>query len=698
MADDTNGEPLADEFQPLLHDQEKLLLTSSSKSTTTKDQVDDANGDTEERGERRYGWFSFRPSCLQFWNNPKGVLFWLCGLAVIQSYVTSGLVFTDTTTLEQRFGLPSVQSGFLASCYDLALLVVILFVTYFGERGNKPLWLGNGALIFALGSLTFALPQFIAGLYQPSTLIPDVCDLESNYTDTCSADSTSSDSYYWVFVLAQCLHGIGAAPIYTLGVTYLDESVAPSESSIYLGIIQTCSIIGPALGYLLGAYFLSIYVDPGVNPESLGLTPDSPLWVGAWWIGFLTSASLALIVAIPLLGFPKYLPDAKNIDGHLDRDQCQKGSNFEAHADDLAGTTRDIPRATRILVTNAPFMLLNCSAACEWFIISCLAAFGPKFFESQFGISSSAAAFETGVIVIPSSCVGTLVGAVIVLFFKLKFRGMIKFCLGCLVISLACMPIFVLSCPDPDMAGATVQYVNTSLPYLGGEANLTTECNKNCHCLTDFNPVCGSNDVMYYSTCYAGCQAEAPGSNGSDRMYFDCSCIPGNETGEHGHALLGKCPVEPCSIQAPFLVVMSLVLTFTFLGLVPSILATMRCVAHSQRSFALGIQSLIYRGLGTVPGPIVFGALIDLVCIVWQTDCDGSQTCWLYQNADFSLVVLSVTMILRVVSITFICLALLFYKPAEPGDDKENVTNDTLCTSHTTMDTEFSTSVLEPSY
>ena len=41
---------------------------------------------------------------------------------------------------------------------------------------------------------------------------------------------------------------------------------------------------------------------------SLGLTEDSPLWVGAWWIGFIVSGAMALLITVPLLGFPKYLP------------------------------------------------------------------------------------------------------------------------------------------------------------------------------------------------------------------------------------------------------------------------------------------------------------------------------------------------------------------------------------------------------
>ena len=36
---------------------------------------------------------------------------------------------------------------------------------------------------------------------------------------------------------------------------------------------------------------------------------DEDEWVGAWWIGFITCASLAFLVAMPLLLFPKQLPN-----------------------------------------------------------------------------------------------------------------------------------------------------------------------------------------------------------------------------------------------------------------------------------------------------------------------------------------------------------------------------------------------------
>ena len=50
------------------------------------------------------------------------------------------------------------------------------------------------------------------------------------------------------------------------------------------------------------------------NPDNVvsfilsGQTPSSPEWVGAWWIGFVISAVISLLVGIPLLTFPSILP------------------------------------------------------------------------------------------------------------------------------------------------------------------------------------------------------------------------------------------------------------------------------------------------------------------------------------------------------------------------------------------------------
>lgn len=81
--------------------------------------------------------------------------------------------------------------------------------------------------------------------------------------DYCSNISPSLSNYLYVFLLGQLFHGIGASPLYTLGVTYLDENVKQTASGLYVGIYFAFSVLGPAIGYLLGGLLLKIYGDIG---------------------------------------------------------------------------------------------------------------------------------------------------------------------------------------------------------------------------------------------------------------------------------------------------------------------------------------------------------------------------------------------------------------------------------------------------
>ena len=55
-------------------------------------------------------------------------------------------------------------------------------------------------------------------------------------------------------------------------------------------------------------------------------------------------------------------------------------------------------------------------------------------------------------------------------------------------------------------------------------------------------------------------------------------------------------------------------------------------MADEQRTLALGLQSLLFRAFGSIPGPIVFGVIIDSACLFWQFDCDRRGNCWVYNN------------------------------------------------------------------
>lgn len=55
-------------------------------------------------------------------------------------------------------------------------------------------------------------------------------------TSRCDEDDSGEANWaMMVFLCAQLLHGAGATPLFTLGVTYIDENVSKKMSSVYLG-------------------------------------------------------------------------------------------------------------------------------------------------------------------------------------------------------------------------------------------------------------------------------------------------------------------------------------------------------------------------------------------------------------------------------------------------------------------------------
>ena len=187
---------------------------------------------------------------------------------------------------------------------------------------------------------------------------------------------------------------MGAAPLFTVGTSYIDEIVHPRHSSVHLGVFYMMSVLGPALGFGLGSAFLSIYVNPQVATE---LTSADHDWVGAWWLCFVFSAAACLVIAAPFFLFPRLLPDS-----HLvrlaRREEMAKRSPAVDQSDDGRSTLRAMPTHLKQVVTNPPWVFITCSTSASLIVLSGLVTFAPKYLESQFKLEAATSSVIAGAI------------------------------------------------------------------------------------------------------------------------------------------------------------------------------------------------------------------------------------------------------------------------------------------------------------
>ncbi|KAF3424423.1 hypothetical protein E2986_11215 [Frieseomelitta varia] len=471
--------------------------------------------------------------------------------------------------------------------------------------------------------------------------------------DNCIQGSPSTAGPVMLFVLAQLLLGCGGSPLFTLGTTYIDDHVRPESASLYIGCMYSMAAFGPVLGFLLGAYLLSFHMD-SFSATIISIDPGDHRWVGMWWGGFLLCGLLLVLVAIPFFSFPKILQREKEkiriieknkSSSQKEKEQCKEPKKEKLDDSGYGKDVKDIPRSMWRLVCN-PVYVVTCLGACmELVIVSGFVVFLPKYLETQFSLGKSQASVFTGSIAIPGACIGIFFGGCLLKRLELRPKGAVQFVLVSNVICLVCYGLlFFLGCDNVKMAGTTIPYFNSSTkgpePF---QVNLTAACNFGCECrMTDVEPVCGNNGLTYFSPCHAGCTAFSSKSN-----FTNCACIHGNLTmlppaaPEFAEvtvvpvATAGPC-TSPCRTIFPFLILLFFMTFIVAITQMPLLMIVLRSVSEEERSFALGMQFVIFRLFGYIPAPILFGNLIDSTCLLWKSTCgEKGGRCLLYDIEQF---------------------------------------------------------------
>uniref|UniRef100_A0A8C7EH25 Solute carrier organic anion transporter family member n=1 Tax=Nothoprocta perdicaria TaxID=30464 RepID=A0A8C7EH25_NOTPE len=575
------------------------------------------------------------------------------------SIVVNGLINISISTIEKRYELNSSLTGLISASYDIAFCVLSLFISFFGERGHKPRWLAFSAFMMGLGSLVFALPHFSSGEYHYGTKLEDTCQIGGTASTnfTCSASTKSSlSNYLYVFILAQLLLGVGGTPLYTLGTAFIDDSVPKHKSSLYIGIGYAMSLLGPAIGYVLGG---------AVKPNfpnclfSTKLDHDDPRWLGAWWIAFLACFFAIWLLIIPFSCFPKHLPGKYlTIMKYFGRE----GNVFISlvKIKNIGKSFKDFPVALMILLKNPVLMSLIIASSSEALIATGFATFLPKFIENQFGQTSSFSATLGGLVLIPAAALGQIISGFLVSKCKMDCKSIIKFMIGTCSVALLLNTVFLFAkCGNEPFAGVSETYNGTGMLH-----NLTAPCNADCRCLRSmYYPVCGRDEVQYFSPCFAGCTAQFSDKN--KKTFYNCSCIGTLEKENNSEdylyeAIPGKCPVQ-CKFLPLFLTFFFFAVVFTFMAVTPTTVAILRYT--NSNYLKCSVMSLFFS-LGTIPGPILFGVAIDNSCTLWDiNECKVKGACWVYDNERMAYLLMGISVICKIITIVFVIVAVCLYKP-----------------------------------
>ncbi|XP_042268741.1 solute carrier organic anion transporter family member 1C1-like isoform X1 [Thunnus albacares] len=620
----------------------------------------------------------------------------------------SGSYMKSTITqLERRFDIPSYLIGIIDGSFEIGNLLVIAFVSYFGAKLHRPKIIAIGCILMSFGTFLIAMPHFIIGRYKIETSVRSSVNSTNNLSPCpvsspessragdrpsilpsrgCERESSVS---MWIYVfLGNVLRGIGETPVQPLGISYIDDYAQSENAALYIGCVQTISIIGPVFGYLLGSLCAKIYVDIGyVDMETVTITPADARWVGAWWLGYLIAGAITLMSAVPFWFLPKSLPmpvDKHDTSCTPEQTRFIKDSPTMEHKfrpeepANLHQMAKEFVPTLKSLLGNPVYIIYLCVTIIQFNSLIGMVTYKPKYIEQHYGQSASKANFLMGMINIPAVALGMFSGGVVMKKYKLGVMGAAKFAFGTSLLGYFLSLFFLaMSCENSKVAGITVSYTGVEgLSYQ--ERSLFSDCNSGCLCSRrEWDPVCGENGITYVSPCLAGCTSST--GSGRKTVFDNCRCVamadaqPGNLT-----ATLGQCPRrDSCDKIFPYFLALSVLSSFIIsLGGTPGFVLLIRCIKPELKSLALGIHTLATRTLAGIPAPIYFGAIIDTTCLKWGYKmCGGRGACRIYNTSAYRIVYLGLTLGLRTVSFFLCILGFPLLKRHIKREEKAALTN-----------------------
>ncbi|CAK9807117.1 Solute carrier organic anion transporter family member 74D [Anthophora plagiata] len=626
------------------------LIMSDEKSNSLHTEFDDADVSC--------GWGPCRPHWLQYFATKQAFLVTFCITWVLQGMYYTYFV-SVITTIEKLFQIQSKTTGIIMSATEIGQIGSSLLLTYYGGQGHRPKWIAWGMILFAVSSFTCSMPHFIFGeqlIHQnemffsgvglgadgnPNNTDPipaNLCKMQErsenssldgwissttpmNTMNYCEGDSLTEQRIQSkittvvlaIFFVSLLGVGMGQTAVYTLGIPYIDDNVASRESPLYFAITIGVRILGPALGFILGSLCTMIYADLSVNPQ---ITPTDPRWVGAWWLGLVLISAMLMLVSIGMFAFPTRLPASRT---PPKREDAKKPS------------LRDFPKAVKRLLKNDILMFRTASSVLHILPIAGLYTFLPKYLESQFRLPAHHANMISGVGGILVMGLGIIISGVFILRAKPNARFVAAWIAFTAVVYAIGMGVLMfIGCPMDDFAGL--------VSHSNGLSSFEPTCEATCDCIRNkFSPICGADGKTYFSACHAGCSNYTV-IDGKVASFYNCQCIGSNLTTPEttSTATIGYCELE-CSNFWVYMVLFSVFVFIHSTSEVGSMLLILRCVDPRDKAMALGLIQFAIGLFGNVPCPIVYGAVVDSACLVWEYACGERGACWLYDSNVFRM-------------------------------------------------------------
>ncbi|XP_059819616.1 solute carrier organic anion transporter family member 2B1 [Hypanus sabinus] len=595
--------------------------------------------------------------------------FVLChGLLQLSQLMVSGYMKSIISTVEKRFGMTSQNSGMLSSLNEIGSTVFIVFISYFGSRVHRPRLIGCGGIVVSVAAFTMSLPHFLMGRYTYDStvsnhvdVVTDTCQLASTAQQltnkTCEMGTVQSDHYMLsLLMVGQLLLGIGGVPIQPFGISYVDDYASNRNSPLYLGILFAVTVLGPAFGFVLGASVLRIFIDiDKVSAEDIYPKFGDPRWLGAWWLGFLLAASCVLIFSFPYFFFPREMPKEGSRDHQIDANMEKKLDESKAKQADamekmsLLQFIKSFPRILVRTLKSQVYLMVVLAQVCLSALMSGLSVFISKFLEQQFSVTASFANLLIGSVHVPGAVLGILVGGMIMRRFSITLRGSAVMCCLAIFLSIcAATPLLFLGCATQKVAGVNYP-LNSTLDIRMG-------CNQGCSCRDQvYNPVCADSVIEFISPCHAGCRNVVLDAERVVKNYSNCSCAP-----DPSRVSPGTCGTGCYHLLLPFMFFLTLTGFVATLCQTPSFMLVLRSVKPEDKSFAIGIQFMLFRVLAWLPGPILYGSTIDSTCIRWERKCKTKAACRYYNLDLFRTRYIGLQMVFQSAGLLFFLMAYYF--------------------------------------